>query len=441
MNNACSTAKPGKNRAIIGFMGLIFILVSLSANSANEHSANESEEIQTDSITLQEAILATITRNPELLAFGYALRAQDGRILQAGLSPRPELNINVEDVLGTGVAQGVSGAEATVSIAWIMEGELRQRRIDVARAGSLALAAEAEVMRLDAAAVTARHYTEALAHQLRRDFADQAVALAEETIAGIERRVSAGTATSAELSRAQAELARRVLYREDINHELSATFHRLAAQWGELSPAFSRVEGDPFALPELEPFDILLARLEQTPDISRFLSEQRLAEAVLRLEQAQSKSPWRFNAGVRRLQSSSDSGFTAGVTIPLSRDNRNQGRIAESRARLEQSVAEEEAARIRIQTALLVLYLEMEHSIHRVETLRQQVIPRVEQALEETRRAYDLGSYSYLEWLQMQKELLSARSELVEASIEAHQRMIEIERVTGMRIAQSGTSP
>ena len=53
-----------------------------------------------ESLTLEDAITQTITRNPDLHAFGYALRAQDGRILQAGLAPKPELNVEVEDVLG-----------------------------------------------------------------------------------------------------------------------------------------------------------------------------------------------------------------------------------------------------------------------------------------------------------------------------------------------------
>jgi cobalt-zinc-cadmium efflux system outer membrane protein len=392
--------------------------------------------VAAESISLDEAILETMTRSPELIAFNYALDAQDGRILQAGLSPRPELGVSVENVLGTGNAQGFSGAEATVSIAWVLEGGLRQRRIDTARAGSQVLAAEADVMRLDAAAETARHYTDALAQQMRREIADQALALAQETVVAIQARVDAGTTLTAELSRAQAALARRALYREDIDHELEAAYHRLAAQWGELSPAFQQVEGDPLNLPELESFDELVGRIERNPDLTRYLSEQRLNEAALRLEQAQSQGLWRFNAGIRRLQLTTDTGFVAGVTIPLSRGNNNQGRIAEARANLQRSTASEEAARVRIQTALLVLYLELEHSIHRVETLESDVIPRFEQALSESQRAYELGRYSYLEWLQAQNDVLDARGELAESSIQAHLRMIEIERLTGVRLAQ-----
>ncbi|MDP1931764.1 MAG: TolC family protein [Gammaproteobacteria bacterium] len=389
-----------------------------------------------ESITLEDAITATVTRNPDLLAFGYEMRAQDGRIRQAGLSPKPELTIAVEDVFGTGVAQALSGAQTTASIAWVIEGDLRQRRIDAARTGSLVLAAEAEVMRLDAAAETARHFTRALGHQLHIVAADQAVALAQESVEVVGQRVRAATTLASEMARAQAELAKRELHREDLNHELSGTYHELAAQWGELVPQFSHVDGDPLLLPALAPFADLLVRIEQNPDISRYLSEQRMHEAVVQLEEAQRNSLWRFNAGVRRIESSSDLGFVAGVTIPLQRGNQNQGRIAEARARLEQSTAEQQATRIRIQTSLRLMYQALEHSLHRAQTLRSDVIPRYEDALLEVRRAYELGSTPYMEWLQVQDELLDARKQLIDASIQAQLHVIEIERLTGVRVNQ-----
>jgi cobalt-zinc-cadmium efflux system outer membrane protein len=396
--------------------------------------------VAAETLTLEKAIIDTLVLNPDLEVFGYAMRAQDGRILQASLAPKPELNITVEDVLGTGAAQGLQGAQTTASISWVAEGDLRQRRVDAARMGSLALAADAEIMRLDVAAETARLYTEALAQQLRRGIADKAVELAEEIVASVQQRVNASITLSSELSRAQAEHARRVLYREDFDHEIQAAYHRLAAQWGEVNPQFSMVIGDPLILPTLEPFDTLMEGVEQSPDLTRYLSETRLQEAIVQLEKIQGKSLWRFNAGVRRMENSSDMGFVAGVTIPLDRGNRNQGRINEARATLEQTAAREKATRVHIQTTLLVIYLELEHSLHRAEVLRTDVMPRFELALAEIRRAYDLGSASYLEWLQVQEELLDVRSELAETSVQAHLKLIEIERITGMRVTQSTPS-
>ena len=392
-----------------------------------------------EEITLEQAIINTITQNPELQAFGYELRAQDGVILQAGLSPKPELTVTVEDVLGTGVAQGLSGAQTTASISWVLEGQLRQRRIDAARTGSLVLASEAEVMRLDAAAQTARYYTQALAHQARLQLAAQSITLAEDTVTTISQRVAAGTSPRSDLARARAELSMRELMQEDLNHELVGFYHRIAAQWGALEPDFSHVGGDLTNLPAVEPYPSLEAQIEQNPDLMRFLSEQRLHESTLLLEQARRNSLWQFNAGVRRMERSSDVGFVAGVTIPLNRGNQNQGRIEEARVRLAQSSASQKAERIRVMTSLFLFHQELEHSLHIVESLRSDVIPEYELALSEVRRAYELGSSSYMEWLQVQNDLLSAREQLLEASVLAHQNMIEIERLTGVRIAQSAS--
>jgi len=392
-----------------------------------------------EEITLEQAIINTITQNPELQAFGYELRAQDGVILQAGLSPKPELTVTVEDVLGTGVAQGLSGAQTTASISWVLEGQLRQRRIDAARTGSLVLASEAEVMRLDAAAQTARYYTQALAHQARLQLAAQSITLAEDTVTTISQRVAAGTSPRSDLARARAELSMRELMQEDLNHELVGFYHRIAAQWGALEPDFSHVGGDLTNLPAVEPYPSLEAQIEQNPDLMRFLSEQRLHESTLLLEQARRNSLWQFNAGVRRMERSSDVGFVAGVTIPLNRGNQNQGRIEEARVRLAQSSARQKAERIRVMTSLFLFHQELEHSLHIVESLRSDVIPEYELALSEVRRAYELGSSSYMEWLQVQNDLLSAREQLLEASVLAHQNMIEIERLTGVRIAQTGS--
>ena len=88
-----------------------------------------------------------------------------------------------------------------------------------------------------------------------------------------------------------------------------------------------------------------------------------------------------------------------------------------------------------------MIYQELLHSLHRVGTFRDEVISRLEQALTDTRNAYELGRYSYFEWRTVQQDLLEARSALLEASVDAHQKAIEIERLTGVRIAQPTTSP
>jgi len=392
-------------------------------------------------ISLHDAVTKTITHNLGLRVFDYQLKAQEGRVLQAGLAPSPELSFVLEDVLGTDKYNDLDRSQTTISIGWVLERGVRQRYIDAAYAESSLFSVEADIKQLDAAAETARRYLVSLAFQARMENAEKTVRLATETIEAVQKRVNAGKTPEAELSRARAELARRKLEREDIEHERVSANRRLVAQWGETTLDFERVEGDIVRLPRLASFEILKSRLQQNSEFTRLLSDQRLKTAELRLAQAQSKPDWQLNTGLRHIGSSSDVTFVAGITVPFGERTRNLGRIAEASANLEKINLEENAVRVRIETALYVMYEKLQHSLHVIDSVRDEIIPPLEKALTETRRAYNLGRYSYLEWRSVQAELLNAHNALIEASIDAHRNIIEIERLTGVRIAQPKTNP
>ncbi len=385
-------------------------------------------------ISLHEAVVRTIEQNPDLRAFDYQLKAQQGRVLQAGLAPSPELSFELEDALGTGDNKGMDSAEATLTISWVVERGLRQRHISAARAGSSLLMAEADLRQLDAAAETARRYLLCLAYQAREVSADKAIQLAEETIRSVAKRVTAGKTPKAELSRAEAELARRKLAREGIDHERISANRQLAAQWGEVVPTFARVEGDITETLRVASFELLKSRLQQNPEFTRLSSERLLKKAELQLALAKERPSWRLNAGVRHSNSSDEQAFVAGITIPFGERTRNPGRIAAARANLAKTDQQESAMRTHIETALYVIYEKLQHSLHIIDALRGEIIPPLEQALTETLRAYNLGRYSYLEWRTVQAEVLDAQNALIEASIDARYNMIEIERLTGVRL-------
>lgn len=389
-------------------------------------------------LSLNEAIIKTLESNPELLAFNHQLSAQEGRELQASLRPNPELNVAVEDGLGTGEFVGVKNLETTVSIGWVLERGVRKHRIGAASAGTSLLSAEREVLRMDTAAETARLFLSCLAYQAQLVSKLQAVNLAEQTVQAVDKRVQAGKAPDAELGRAEAELAKIRLQHEDVQHELLSAYHRLAAQWGASEPGFSQVQGDLLELPRTDTFQELKSKLNRNPDINRLLSRQRLNEAELSLATAQRKPNWKVRVGVRRFEAFNDQALVAGLTIPLTFNNRNQGSIRAAQAELARAGADTDVERIRIETSLFVLYQELRHSFHRVGTLRNEVIPRLEKALVDTRKAYEAGRYSYFEWRTVQADLLAAREELVAASTGAHSNVIEIERLTGVQIAQPG---
>ncbi len=388
-------------------------------------------------ISLRHAINRTFEHNPALKSLHYQLKAQQGLELQAGFAASPELSFVVEDALGTGDFTGSDMAQATLNISWVVEGDIRQGFMDEARAGTLSLSTEESIKRLDAAAETARLYLICLSHQARMINADSTLKLANETVGAVHRRVIAGKAPEAELARAEAELAKKQLDREALNHQLSSTIRLLAAQWGETQPDFTQVEGDIFSLPTPLSFEALKNRIEQSPDFLRLLSDKRLRQTQLTLMQSRASPQWQVNLGVRHFELTNDQALVAGISIPFGERTRNTGRISAAREKLSQTHALQDELRVRIETTLFALSQQLQHSMHRIDAYQKQIIPRLETAFKQTRRAYELGRYSYLEWRSVQAELLDARTSLIEDSINAHLKMIEIERLTGIPITRS----
>jgi cobalt-zinc-cadmium efflux system outer membrane protein len=391
---------------------------------------------QQDELTLRQALEYALAQNKQLAAFEHRLAERKGQLQQAGLRPNPQVDLEFENFGGQGDFRGFDGAESTLSIGWAIEPWLRERRIGAAEARSAGTHLDAQILRLDVAAETAQRFLSCLESQAHLKTADEAVALGERTVAAVERRVRAGHSPRADLSQARAELAIERLSRDDVTHEQSVAYHRLAAQWGETAPSFARVSGALLTLPTVAPFDELATRIEENPQLLRLASEQRIAEAELRLEKVRRFPTLTPSLGARRLEITNDWAIVAGLTVPFPLFDRNQGRVAESQAGLARKRADSDAERVRVHTTLYEVYQEMQHSVHRAEVLGEEVIPRLEEAMEATSTGYEQGRYRYSELRLVEADLLAARRSLVEASTAAHRLVIALERLTGERMAR-----
>ena len=386
-------------------------------------------------IALPDAVVRALERSPSLRARGFEITAAEGRLLQSTFRPSPEVSLLVHDVLGTGAYNGVQSAETTASLSWMFERGLRERIVEVARSRIDVSAVEVEIAQLDVAAQTARLFIDCALFQERYRNAEFGLERARDAVTAVRRRVETSRAREAELARAEAELARAELRLDDFAHELLSAYHRLSAQWGQPEPDFDSVMMDLAQTPVVEPFDSLLERVAQNPDLALYGSESRVAEAELSLARARARTSWTVSGGLRRNEASDDWALIGGVTIPLRMGNQNQGEIAATRANLDRLEAAAEAERVYIETELFVLYQELVHNVELAEGLESEVEPRIEGALADTRRAYELGSTSYLEFRAVQTELLEVAYEILDAQANARRLAIEIERLTGESLA------
>ena len=416
----------------------IFSLVLASATAwAEDNEASTS----LPPLTLRHALDSALRGNPELQSFAYELRVQQGRQIEAGLAPNPTLSLALEDFAGSGAFQGTDNAQATFALSQVIElGDKRARRVDAASAERGVLETARAARQLDVVAEVARRFIHVAADQEQLVLTRRATGLAEKTLAEVAKRVKAGKSPGVEQHRAFISFTRAQVEEEHAEHELLTSRRKLAAMWGETATEFGRIEADLYTLPAAGDFGDLVARLAANPDFTRFASEERLRDAELRLAQSQRTPNVELGAGIRRHQLSDDQAFVFSFTLPLPLRNRNQGAIAEAEARREQVGAEKQVAFIKAQAQLFELHQELRHYITEATTLEKAVLPQMDEALEETEYAYQRGRYSYLEWVEAQRELVNVRRAYIEAAAKAHIFLAEIERLTGEPLTSSGTA-
>jgi cobalt-zinc-cadmium efflux system outer membrane protein len=387
-------------------------------------------------LTLAEAIERTLARNPELQVYAPRLRAAQQNESTAALRPPIELQTEVTDVFGTGRASSFDTAETTVAFSQVIElGNKRGLRVDAATAGTRLVDAERAVAELDVLAEVTRRFIHVAADQEHLAVTERATALADENVEAATTRVAAARAPEVELRRARVTRARAEVEQEHAEHELLASRRLLAAMWGDSDVTYERVSADLYALPPGEGYEALVERLVNSPDFARFASQERLRDAELRVAEAHARSNLAVRAGVRELHETRDEAFVFGVTLPLFSRSRAESEIAQARALREQTVAEREAHRVKAEAQLFELFQELRHAITESEVLRSSVLPEMEAALEATRAAFERGRYSYLEWVDAQRELVEVQRQLIDASVNAHLYRTEIERLTGEALA------
>lgn len=382
-------------------------------------------------LDLHAAIARSLQANPELAVQHYELKALEGAHTQAGMSPNPEVSVEIEDVLGSGDRRGLSAAQTTLSLRQILERGARERRLEAAGAAHSQAQAERAEQRMDVAAETARRYFRVLSDQERLRLTHEASLLAERAVDAARVRVRAAQAPDAELARAEAQKARTLLDHEDVEHELLTARHELAALWGAETPDFGLAQGDLLAMPDTEPFEALARRIEANPSLLKFASTARLREAELRLVEQKRRSPWTVSAGLRRNEDGDDLAAVAGLTIPLRLRDPVRGEVVAAQTRLAQVEVQRSASALRIRTRLFGWLQELSHARHAAQTLDQDVIPRMSAALDQTEYAYRRGRYGYAELVAAQRELLEVKRARIEVAVDAYRYATEIDRLTG----------
>jgi cobalt-zinc-cadmium efflux system outer membrane protein len=269
-----------------------------------------------------------------------------------------------------------------------------------------------------------------VAAQRRLALAGASVEAAELTAGAVTERVKAGKEPPLQAAKASVEVALARLQHETEGNVLMAARTRLAAMWGQAAGFGDAEDTLDDELAEPENLERLRTRLTATPEWAREDQKIRLREAALASEMAARVPDLDVAAGVQRFEEDGTDAMTLGVALSLPLFDRNRYTIASARHELERARAEQHAAKLALQAGLADAHTELVTARGRARTLREQVVPTMEQAFAAAQEGYRQGKFDFLDVLDAQRGLFKAGTSLVNALADYYDARAEIERIT-----------
>jgi cobalt-zinc-cadmium efflux system outer membrane protein len=413
------------------FLPLLFTCALAAATAAaqqTETAVASAQDEPSGELTLEQVLALATSRSPEIAAAQIEVRAREGRLLQAGARPNPELSGTTEN-LGGDVAK-TGGVQSTLQIGQRLElGGDRAARIAAAAAGRDLGRWDLESRRLDILGRATRAFADVLSAQRRVELADDTVRVAEEVRSTVAARVEAGKVSPIEETRAEVALATERIERNRAATELAAARSRLAATWGGTSARFTGVTGDLDALPVVPPLDVVVVRVERNPEVARWTAEIAEREAMLRVERSRAVPDVTLGGGYRHFELGSSAAVVT-ASIPLPMFDRNRGAQIEARERLARAQEERRSAIVRLRQLAQESHSALVRAQAEVRDLREQVVPGAESVYGAVSEGYRLGKFGYMEVLDARRTLATVRAQLAAAQAELHRAYADLQRLT-----------
>ncbi len=355
--------------------------------------------------------------------------------MQAGRWSNPELDVEIENIAGTGSFSSVDSAETTVSLAqtFPLGGDIARRR-EVAQARTRLANWEYESARLAVLLEATQRFVDALAADQRIALSERELALARATQNLTVQRVEAGDVSPVEKARVVVPVITAEVALERARREREAAYRRVATTWGSRTVSFDRLVGDMEQLDPLPSVDALVELINANPEVARWAAaiSKRLAEQ--RLAEAGAVPDLTGRVGVKHDNADDAVGLVVGVALPLPIFDRRRGDILAARLGASAAGQRQREAELRLEDMLSDAYARLAGSHDEATALKARALPAATNAYDATRRAFDEGKLPFLDVLDAQRTLFDLQSRYIDALAGYHTAAAEIEALIGQRL-------
>jgi len=386
-------------------------------------------------LDLSQAIRRALAADPRLAAAHVEVEATQGGVIQAGKRPNPELQVELEDFIGTGEHRGFDKAVLTISLQQKFErGDKRIARLAVAFGKEQVAKAEIAVIMREIITQTKIDYIKVLGAQQRIELLGRSAKRFDDLLPLLRRRVKSGASPPADISRGELAIGKVKVALDKARAELLTARHQLVSSWsGKLTDVTSvsgRLRHNGRRLVALQG---LLATLEGHPVIRAWSAVYSQREGELRLQRATAVPDLTASVGVKRIYEADDTALRIGGSMPLPIHDRNEGAIQVAERRLAKVMHERGAALRLLKRRIVDAYGKFEVACVEARRLAEAAIPVARRAAESVQSGFVQGRFTVKELLDAVRDQYDVEVQQLEAVIRCHAAAAKVEMLAYTR--------
>jgi cobalt-zinc-cadmium efflux system outer membrane protein len=368
-------------------------------------------------VQVDDLVQLAVGRNPRLGKATFAIDAAQGKYIQAGLYPNPNLAANWDEI---GDRTGPGGI---LNVPRITQEIVTGRKLSLAQAvaarevdqSTLALLQE----RYGVVGSVRAAFYDLYALERRIGVLDELVTLAGDAVKNGQSLLESKQIARLDLVQLEVELARFRSQAEAAKQELPGARKRVAALVGDPRLPIGRAAGPYETVPVYDADRTLEAVLAAHPQVRSARVGVERAQAAIRRAEVEPIPNVTFTAGYIKQYENRSNDFALGLSAPIPLWNRNQGNIRAAKAelgmaiqdvtRVENELAERVATALRAYAAAMKL----------ADQYRADILPKAEETYKLSLEAFKGGQFEYLRVIQAQRGVAEARLEYNRALGEA----------------------
>ncbi|WP_083762629.1 TolC family protein [Parvibaculum lavamentivorans] len=388
----------------------------------------------TASVTLDEAIAIALSQNTQARIAFEAIGERTAEARQAGLPPNPELGLEVENVLGSGLYRGTEEADVTLGLTQRIEtGGKRENRKRLSRLSEAVAAAERDVVERRLREAVTHAFNGLLAAQQEAETTSAAAERVRGLVPALRQRFERGASSEADLNRGLLALDLAEIRAGTKQAELRTAQQTLLALWSESAYRPLRAEGA-FAVPAtpLPGLDELEAMLDSHPAVLGGQQTVSVRRAAFDLEKSNAYPDVTLGAGARHFAGTDESAFLFSVSIPISVFDRNQGNIDAASSRVVQADLDARRTRVELARELQQSHQTYSSRCREAERLGRSVVPTSAKTSAAIREGYLAGRFGVLDLLDALQTSADSRMQETEALLACRNALASIEILTGL---------